>query len=476
MMRKQTGSFYNRVLFTLALFCAAACVRGVAAQSAAAQPAATGAPAVQTERPRSDSVMRKKLVMNVDFFDELDLHGESMGPENVEELVKQCKLAGVDRMCWRALGLGIPGYPSKLVKGVKWVTTADLSLSVARMSAAEREAYAKRRAAGGSEYWEGRLTATLARMDPIATARDACRRHGIEFYIWLDLIDERMGSFLLGHPECLVLGRDGKTPWPGLRSYANAAAVENQLAVIDELAAYRPDGLYLSTSCHTRHLNFPEPDDFFGFEAPVAEAYRRETGRDLFAIATAEEYAIWHRIKGDFFTEFLRRAKQRMKPLNVRLMVGTQFGRYTNLTSPYFDGPVKYRFETQWKRWVDEGIADALVLGDYEWPWDRVPTWGPKGIKPPEGKQVADLCSPEYVQYIGGRAETFLFSSWLSAYAQHHKGASADNLEEAMRMRSRTLQETGVGGICLHEAWTFEKYKGFDTIHEMRKTLDAVRP
>lgn len=320
------------------------------------------------------------------------------------------------------------------------------------------------------------MSATLARMDPIATARDACRRHGIEFYIWLDVIDERRGNFLLEHPECLVIGRDGKAPWPGLRSYANAAAVENELAVIDELAAYRPDGMYMSLSCHTRHLNFPEQEDYFGFEVPVAEAYRRETGRDLFKIATPEDYETWHRIKGDFFTEFLRKAKQHLKPMNVRLMVGTQFGRYTNLTSPYFTGLVKYRFETQWKRWVDEGIADALVLGDYEWPWDRVPTWEPKQFNPPEGKQVADLCAPEYVKYIGDRAETFIFSSWLSAYAQHHKGASAANLVDAMRMRSRTVQETGVDGICLHEAWTFEKYKGFDTVVEMRKTLDAPRP
>jgi len=150
------------------------------------------------------------------------------------------------------------------------------------MPPAERADYAKRRAEGTGEPWGGRLTATLARMDPIATARDACRRHGILFYIWLDPIDKRRNRFLIEHSEFLVVGRDGKTLWPGLRSYANEKAVNNQLMVVDELVAYQPDGLYLSTSCHTRHLKFPEPDDFFGFESPVAEAYRWETGRDLF--------------------------------------------------------------------------------------------------------------------------------------------------------------------------------------------------
>jgi len=158
----------------------------------------------------------------------------------------------------------------------------------------------------------------------------------------------------------------------------------------------------------------------------------------------------------------------------MTLAVGTQFGPYTELTSPVFSTSVKYRFETQWKRWVDEGIADALILGDYEWTWDRVPPWEAKGIHPPAGRQVSDVLAPEYVAYVAGRAKLLFFSSWLSAYAQHHQGASAGNLEDAMRMRARTVLETGADGICLHEAHTFEYYKGFDTVSEMRHTFDAA--
>ena len=43
-----------------------------------------------------------------------------------------------------------------------------------------------------------------------------------------------------------------------------------------------------------------------------------------------------------------------------------------------------------------------------------------------------------------------------------------------MRMRARTVLETGADGICLHEAHTFEYYKGFDTVSEMRHTFDAA--
>ncbi len=411
----------------------------------------------------------KKLVMNVDFFDEIGLHGDSMGPVDVRELVRRCRDVGVDEIFWRAAGLGVAGYPSRYHSTGPWLDAADRSLLLSRTPGGKD----KKPLLSERFRAESPLDRTLARMDPIAEARDACREMGIAFSIWLDVFDEQNGRFLIEHPECQVLGRDGVSRWPGLRSYANAAAVEERMAVLDELAAYKPDGFYFATSCHSRHLEFPEPDDFFGFEPEVAEAYQRETGRELMDATTPEDLAIWHRIKGDFFTEFLRRAKARLRPGGMRLTVGTQFGKYTELASPYMSTHVKYRLETQWKRWVDEGIADALVLGDYEWPWDRVPTWEPKAFDLPEGRQVADVLTPEYVAYVGGRADLLFFSSWLSAYAQHHQGASASNLEEAMRMRSQTILETGADGICLHEAHTFEYYDGFSTVSEMRKTLDA---
>ncbi len=412
---------------------------------------------------------RKIIVVNVDFFDELSLHGESMGPDDVENLVKQCKENGVDRVTWRAAGWGVAGYPTKVISTSESVDSTNFAQIAARLPENERKHYEENR---GKPRPESSLERTLKRMDPIATAKAACKRHGVEFYIWIDIIDERNSVFLNDHPECQVMGRDGKTPWPGLRSYANADAVANELELVDELLEYSPDGLYLSLSCHSRFLEFPEPADWFGFEEPIAQAYKAETGKSLFDISTTEEYDIWHRIKGDFFTEFLRKVKGRASAKNARIMVGTQFGKTTNLTCPYYEGDIEFRFETQWKRWVDEGIADALVLGDYEWPWDRVPTWIPKGFTPPPGKQVADMCAPEYVEYIDGRVEALIFSSWLSAYAQHHNGASAADLEGAMRMRTQTLIDTGLDGICLHEAHTFEYYDGFDTISEMRATLD----
>lgn len=418
---------------------------------------------------------RKTLVMNVDYFDELSLHEGGMGPEHVEALVRQCAERGVDVVNWRAVGLGIAGYPSRLLSADGWELPEkgkerERFPVLGGASPEQRKARLVRR----RMHWGDQLAQSLRKMDPIAVARDACRRHGVAFFIWMDPIDEMFNVFLLQHPEWLVLGRDGKTPWPGLRSYGHAGARANALDVVEELLAYRPDGLYLSMSCHTRHWEIlaDQPEDFFGFEPSVRESYRKRVGRDM-DDGTFDEEA-WHQSKGDGFTEYFRQVKRRAASAGVKLALGTQFGPHMIFTCPPFSKKIPYRYAVQWQRWVDEGIADILVLGDYEWTWDFHPICEAKGFPIEKGRYAADLFTREYVDYAAGRAACWLFSSWLSAYAQHHQGASAGNLADAMRMRSRTLLATAADGICLHEAHTFEHYRGFDTVSEMRRTLEEA--
>jgi hypothetical protein len=158
-------------------------------------------------------------------------------------------------------------------------------------------------------------------------------------------------------------------------------------------------------------------------------------------------------------------------------MIGTQLGQHAILTSPVFSTRIPYRFATQWRTWIDEGIADALVLGDYEWPWDRVPIWEAKQMDWPARTYAADHEWRAYVQYSNGRAELYWFSSWLSAYAARHEGASSDSLAGAMKMRADTVMATPVDGICLHEAMTFENEPdGFATIAAMHRQFTQERP
>lgn len=418
----------------------------------------------------------KSIVMNVDYFDEVCIREKPLDSRDVDVLIYRCAKSGVDTIFWRAIGLGVAGYPSHLLQSPGALADSDMSSFLPRVQTEQNDSE------GNSENfvlrtqkrdsliaWGERIDRSLQRMDPIAAARDACRKHGMAFYIWHDFLDEQLNRALAEHPQWRVLGRDEITTFPGLRSYAIEEAITDQLRVIEELLQYSPDGLYLCTSCHNRHLRFPEPEDFFGFEEPVVTACQQK-GIDIRNDAFDQER--WHEVKGDFITDFFRRVKQLVHPLGVKLAIGTQLGTHTILTSPVFSTHIPYRFATQWKNWVDEEIADILILGDYEWPWDNVPIWQAKYMHWPNGVYAADEEWKPYADYIGNRAQLYWFSSWLFAYAAHHEGVSANSLQEAMRMRAKTITQTPVDGICLHEAMTFEQEQdGFESVAEMRNYL-----
>lgn len=391
-------------------------------------------------RPPADE-RRRKICLTVDFFDELGLHKKGIRPEDIRELVRTARKAGVDRIVWRVAGLGVAGYHTTRLTTLDWLAAADRSIIASRTKdgkVPQSDRYCV----------DSPLAKALQVMDPPVEALKACRAEGLECYLWVDLFDEQNGRWLLEHPEALVRSKAGK-PWPGLRDYANNDALWAKLDDVAELLSwkYKPDGIYLSMGSHARHLEIGEPDGDFG------------------------------KLSADRFNLLIRMISERVHKENAKLMVGAPLGKTIDFAVPYMSDRVKYRVELDWKKWIDEGWADALVLGDYEWTWDAVPNWKAKGLDPSKlvpGNEAADVFAPEYVDYANGRAEILFFSSWLSAYAQHHKGASASSLSGAMKLRGDTILRTGADGILLHEAHTFEYYRGFDTIKSMRRRLDST--
>ncbi len=384
---------------------------------------------------------RRKICLTVDFFDELGLHKDGMRPEHVRRLVRTARKAGVDRIVWRVAGLGVAGYHTKRLTTLDWLAKADRSAICARTKDGK--------VPQDDRYRPNSLLAkALQTMDPPAEAVKACRAEGLECYLWVDLFDEQNGRWLIEHPEGLVRSKAGK-PWPGLRNYANNDAMWAKIDDIAELFSwkYKADGLYLSMGCHARLLEIDEPDGDFG------------------------------KLPADRFNLLIRLISERVHKENMKLMVGAPLGNSIDFAVPYMSDNVKYRVELDWKRWIDEGWADSLVLGDYEWTWDAVPNWKAKGLdlaKLVPGNEPADVFAPEYVDYAKGRVELLFFSSWLSAYAQHHKGASAADLPGAMKLRADTVLASGADGMLLHEAHTFEHYKGFCTIKAMRRRFDRA--
>ena len=395
-------------------------------------------PAKKLPRRPPAAVRKRKICLTVDFFDELGLHKGGMKPEHVRELVRTARKAGVDRIVWRVAGLGVAGYHTKRLSTLEWLATADRSMLRSRTKGGvpQNDRYNP----------DSPLAVALRNMDPPAEAVKACRAEGLECYLWVDMFDEQNGRWLIENPSALVKSKAGK-PWPGVRDYGNGLAKWAKIDDIAELFRYKADGIYLSMGCHARHLEIDEPDGDFGTLGAGA------------------------------LNMFLRDLSERVRKESMKLMVGAPFGKTIDFAVPYMSDHVKYRVEIDWKKWIDEGWVDSLVLGDYEWTWDAVPNWKAKGLdlaKLAPGNEPADVFGPEYADYAKGRVELIFFSSWLSAYAQHHKGASAANLSGAMKMRTDTVLRTGTDGMLLHEAHTFEKYRGFDTIKTMRRRFDSA--
>ena len=51
---------------------------------------------------------KRKICLTVDFFDELDLHQKGIKPEDIRELARTARKAGVDRLVWRVAGHEAP--------------------------------------------------------------------------------------------------------------------------------------------------------------------------------------------------------------------------------------------------------------------------------------------------------------------------------------------------------------------------------
>src|SRR5690606_2677472 len=124
--------------------------------------------------------------------------------------------------------------------------------------------------------------------------------------------------------------------------------------------------IHCSTSAHSCHLHIPKEADGFGYEAPIAEVFLATHG---VGIRTAEAFdrEAWHDVKGDAMVTLYRELAELCHGRKKPLWVGLQLGRHTNFAvDPHFGTNVAARYANHWKTLVDEGIADAFILGDFE--------------------------------------------------------------------------------------------------------------
>jgi hypothetical protein len=301
----------------------------------------------------------------------------------------------------------------------------------------------------------------LAAYDPPAVAREIAGELGLQFFIWLDLFDEYypgLGSrFLRNHPWRQWASRDGQRWLEGLRAYGYPDAVADKLATVEELMAYAPDGFYCCTSWHSRHKNRAGEYDIYGFEEPVVERYRARHGIDIRTDPFDRDE--WLRIKGEFVTEFLARMKARLAPQGMKLMLPLPYGDVKKWDYPLWTHKPVADWHTDWRGWIDAGIADSLILGEYQPCWKRLET----GYWEKIARDVG--VSPEHVwsdaaatvkAVTAGRCELYYWSTWM--HGRESISSVLDSIRDGMN-------RTPLDGAVLHELASFEQSDFYPQLH-----------
>jgi hypothetical protein len=156
----------------------------------------------------------------------------------------------------------------------------------------------------------------------------------------------------LEHPQYWGRNAQGQ-PWWGRVSLAYEPVVEHKLALADELIERGVEVLFIDfwrTGAWTPEYEYVEP---------VVAAYREKYGE---APPTDARDPRWAQHVSDYVTQFLRRLRERCKSggRKVELAVGIP------AIAPPGDESL-IRCGADWRRWVQEGIVDTLVINYVTW-------------------------------------------------------------------------------------------------------------
>ncbi len=408
-----------------------------------------------------------ELIVDVDFNDEVMIRSEPITEAEVEKLVRDLHAHGAQTLIVRMGYLGYLPYRTELSYPIGFDPDHARKHPFRRnLKPRELNDFIKKRTAANARYAQ-----VLEAFNPPEVFIRVGHELGMKVILWIDIFDDgytgHRSKFLDEHPHYQWTARDGTTYFEGLTSYAWPEARAFRVAQGRELLDLGADGLHLSTSAHCRHLPNVQEDDFFGFEKPVVDEFRKRHQVD---IRTAEEFdkEAWHSIKGEFMNRLYRELGQLCHARGKELWIGLQLGEYTHLAAdPYFSANVVARYRNQWKPLVDEGIADVLVVGDYEiCSHPEHVYWQAKGIAPGPGEDLFSWAAKEYGDYCHGKTRLFLFSEWLVS--------SRQALDQRLAQWAHRVQDNGFDGIDVHEAANFERTPdGMQLLQRLRDRLDG---
>ncbi len=171
------------------------------------------------------------------------------------------------------------------------------------------------------------------------------------------LPEMRITRFGNQHPEAWMRRRDGLTSFdvPGavVLSYGYAEARSQEQGHFLKMAqSHNIDGVQLEFQIESVPGQVDAHGFFvYGYEEPIIEAYRDQSGRDPLGLPNHDEE--WTRFRASYATQFVRELKQQLDALPNPI----------RLTAAVASNPnTAYRRLQDWPVWVDEGIIDEIHI------------------------------------------------------------------------------------------------------------------
>jgi hypothetical protein len=388
-----------------------------------------------------------ELIVDVDVNDEVYNRQRPLTEADIKTLVTQLKQNGCQTLLVRCGFLGLLPYRTELSYPIRF-DAAHARANPASI-VGDLETYIAR-----DTKWCEHYAETLRKFNPPAVFIRECHAQGMKALVWLDIFDDGFpgfhSKFLDEHPHCQWVGRDGKTHFKGLTDYSWPEARAFRVAQAKELLDLGADGVHCATSAHCRHLPNTHEADFYGYSQPIVDAFKKKYGVDIRTAANFDK-AAWHDLKGEAMVQLYRELADLCHGRGKQLWIGLQIGRYTQFpVDPHFSTHVVARYTNHWKTLVDERIADAFSIGDYEimsQAGDAYWTAKPD-IQRKNGEDLYAWAAREYQPYCKGKTRLYLFSEWLSS------------IEANTRFFAEVTCKYGFDGVDVHEAADFEVKPG----------------
>jgi uncharacterized lipoprotein YddW (UPF0748 family) len=279
------------------------------------------------------------------------------GPEGVRQILDRAKECGWTRVYWRCFDSGKSMYASKLLEP---------------FDAGEPVNYWTDH--GWTHLTDKMKQYDYGEFDTFAEAVSYGHKIGLEVHAWLTINEDDHGygwrsRFAREHPEFVWVTRDGRR-YHSQMSYAFPQVRAYKLALVKEILAYKPDGIFFDwiRTGDVRDNPQTDPDGIanYGYEVPNIERFRTRYGVDPHDVPNNDER--WIAVRAEPQTEFMRAAHAVIKQADPKMVISVMTQHPWGYRGAPTDTPYAGSLPgllVDIKTWAREGLIDEATVAGY---------------------------------------------------------------------------------------------------------------